>query len=368
MANVAERAHELTALARSRTADDRERLMLGIADLCSIDHATETPEVRALLNDVFLMLVVEAEHDIRRRLAERIADAAWAPAALVNVLALDDIEIARPLIARSPVLRDADLLRLLVEATLEHRVEIARRADLGEAVCDAIVERAEPVVLSALARNDGARVSAETMEKLVLASRSLADLRSPLARHPRLTQELAGMLYGWVGQTLREVIGGRFRVDEAEFGAAVAAAARQACESGVPTVAFAIFPRCDERDAMDQRLIAKLHASGQLRLGYLVRALKDGKLHLFEAGLATLLGAPITTVRLAIRSNKPELLALATAAIGVDRSVFPTLLTEVRRLTSGWPRTGKDSALKVADVFRLPSPDDAALRFHQAAG
>lgn len=367
MSSVAQRADELTALAHSRTADDRERLMLGIADLCSVERAVEEPAVQALLQDVFMQLVVEAEQDIRRRLAERIAAEPWAPQALVNVLALDDIEIARPIIARSPVLDDHDLLRLLVEATLEHRVEVARRPDLSELLSDAVIERGEPVVLSALARNGSARISAASMEKLVLASRRLADLRTPLARHPRLTRELAAMLYGWVGQTLREVISQRFRVDAAELDAAVAAAVRRACEVEGPEPP-APGQVGDERDQMDQRLIAKLHASGQLRLGYLVRALKDGKLNLFEAGLATLLQTPLPAVRAAIRSDRPELLALAAAGVGVDRSVFPTLLTELRRLTGGWPRTGVESARRVAAAFELPSTQAARESFRAAIG
>ena len=47
------------------------------------------------------------------------------------MLALDEIEIARPIIAASPVLKDADLIRLLVEATIEHQIEVARRPNLG---------------------------------------------------------------------------------------------------------------------------------------------------------------------------------------------------------------------------------------------
>jgi uncharacterized protein (DUF2336 family) len=106
-----------------------------------------------------MTLVVEAERDIRQRLAERLADAAWAPSALINILALDEIEIARPIIARSPVLQDHDLIRLLVQATLEHQIEVARRPRLAASVVEAILARGEPAVLTALASNDSAELS-----------------------------------------------------------------------------------------------------------------------------------------------------------------------------------------------------------------
>lgn len=366
MAGVAHRAEQLTILARSRAADDRERLMLGIADLCSQEGAADTPEIHALLGDVFMTLMVEAEQDIRQRVAERIADASWAPKALVNVLALDEIDIARPIIARSPVLDDADLLRLLVEATLEHRIEVARRPDISEAVSTAAAASGEPAVLSALARNGSARLSAETMQELVLASRRLAELRSPLARHPRLNGELAALLYSWVGGALREVLVQRFRVDESALDEAVRSAVRDA-QAGVAAVKPAPqIERDRELEHMEQRLVAKLEESGKLRPGYLIRTLKDGKLGLFEAALASLVGATPEQIRAAVRSDRPELLALALAGVGVDRVVYPSMLTDLRKLTGGWPQTGADSARKVAAAFQISDPAAARAAFLRA--
>ena len=143
--NIAAQAEDLLKLAQARAPADRERLLLAIADLCesaSGAGALDATAVQALLNDIFMCLVMEAEREIRRRLAEKLARAAWAPRALVNVLALDDIEIARPIIASSPVLQDRDLIRLLVEATIEHQIEVARRPNIGPLIVDAILTQA----------------------------------------------------------------------------------------------------------------------------------------------------------------------------------------------------------------------------------
>src|SRR5205807_1884618 len=116
-------------------------------------------EIQRLLDDVFMALVVEAERDIRKALAEKLAQADWAPPALINVLALDDIEIARPVILSSPLLKDQDLIRLLVEATIEHQIEVARRPRLGREVVNAILDGGEPAVMTALANNTTAEVT-----------------------------------------------------------------------------------------------------------------------------------------------------------------------------------------------------------------
>src|SRR5262249_39247315 len=149
---------------------------------------------------------LDAEREVRRRLAERIAGVDWAPRALIHVLALDDIEIARPVIAASPLLDDDDLVRLLVEATLEHQIEVARRPDIGEIVTEAILKGGDAAVLAALAANPSAHLPKGGMARLVEAARTAPALRSPLARHPQLTAELGAILYAWVGEALRNAL------------------------------------------------------------------------------------------------------------------------------------------------------------------
>ena len=112
---------ELPTLTAPRTTGDRERLLMAVADLCDRSNLAGEPlasraEINALLQDIFLNLIASAERDLRRRLAERLGGASWAPHGLVTILALDEIEIARPVIAASPVLTENDLLKVLIEA------------------------------------------------------------------------------------------------------------------------------------------------------------------------------------------------------------------------------------------------------------
>ena len=190
MTSATQQSDQMLALVRSKTPADRERLLSAIVQLCDGAAASKEPAVQALINDIFMGIVMEAEADIRRRLADRLAGAEWAPPALINVLALDDIEIARPIIALSPVLQDSDLVRLLVEATLEHQIEVARRPAIGAPVVNAILDQSDPDVLAALAANDTADISVLAMNRMVSASKRVAAMRAPLARHPRLTSDL----------------------------------------------------------------------------------------------------------------------------------------------------------------------------------
>lgn len=356
---------DLLSLARSRATDDRQRLLLGITALC--DARPPAGELSPVLSEIFLVLARQAERDVRRILSERLASADWAPRALVNVLALDEIEIARPLIAQSPLLRDEDLLRILIEATLDHQIEVARRPSLGGRVCDAIIERGEPATLASLAGNRTADISGEGMRRLVDHSRRIAALRSPLTRHPRLSEVNARQLFQWVGAALRQSIAERFAgLDEGQLGVAVDAAVQAAYEQAAPTPAE---PTSAEREEMERRLVAKLQEAGQLRAGYLIKAVRERRLSLFRHALAALGGYTHAQVVQALNHASPEALYYACASVGVDRAVFPPLLEEVRKLSGGapggsgepvWTR-GSISPTSAARAFRAIIPGDPAV-------
>jgi len=351
-------AAQLLELARGKGVDDRRRLLLGIAALC--DATPPGAEASPILGEIFMVIARQAERDIRKALSDSLSSAEWAPPALIAMLALDEIEIARPVIANSPLLKDQDLLRVLVEATIEHQIEVARRPRISGRVADAIIDRGEPASLTALAGNKTAEVSEDALGRLIEQSRRVAALRAPLTRHPRLNDALATQLYQWVGQSLREAIGERFRVDESKLAEAIDAVTRPAPPPGAEPLGLEPAEVTDHEE-MERRLVAKLQSAGQLRAGFLIRAVREKRLSLFEHGIAALGGFPITHIRAAIVRPSPDALFLACAAVGIDRAVFPAVLEEIRKLNDGWPGDGDEGY-----AGRMSLPPSAAMREFRA--
>ena len=332
--------------------------MLALVDMCAgSGDAVRQPQVQELLNAALTKLVTGAEHDIRKRLAEKLASADWPPPALVNILALDDIEIARPIIACSPLLHDIDLVKLLLGGEIEHQIEVAQRPRIGPPVVETIISQAQPAALTALAGNETADISPAAMTKLVDASRELAALRSPLARHPRMTAILAEKLYAWVGESLRAAIISRFKVDAAALDRALAESISEA-RGGSTLPSPQIAALSAEQQDMERRLIGKLHMAGQLKPGYLLRALREKKLSLFEAALCALGDYKMDAVRKALNADQAESMALACAGVGVDRSAFITILDLVRQLNDNRP---VGDAVRARHVFDAFGPDRAHL-------
>lgn len=353
-------AAQLLELARSKGVDDRRRLLLGIAALC--DATPPGAEASPILGEIFMVIARQAERDIRKALSDSLASAEWAPPALIAMLALDEIEIARPVIANSPLLKDQDLLRVLVEATIEHQIEVARRPRISGRVADAIIDRGEPASLTALAGNKTAEVSEDALGRLIEQSRRVAALRAPLTRHPRLNDALATQLYQWVGQALREAIGERFRIDETKLAEAIDTVTRPAAPPpGAEPLGIEASEEVVDHEEMERRLVAKLQSAGQLRAGFLIRAVREKRLTLFEHGLSALGGFPVTHIRAAIVRPSPDALFLACAAVGIDRAVFPAVLEEIRKMNGGWPGDGDEGY-----AGRMTLPPSAAMREFRA--
>lgn len=344
--------NQLLDLAKKRSPDDQHRLLMGVAGL--YESAADHGGAPDALADIFVALTRSAEREIRQVLAQRLAKVDWAPVALVRMLAADEIQIARPVIAASPLLLDDDLLQLLTDCSIEHQIQVALRPDLGAAVARAIIASGDPAVMTALATNRSAQIEGSAFADLVDRSRQLAALRAPLTRHPSLDEDLALRLYQWVGEALRQAISDRFTIDPARLAQAVQDAAQATTRTTASTWDNA--PITEDTDA---RLVAKLHAAGQLRPAYLIRALREEKLGVFAHGLATLGRFEVAQIHRALQGDTARPLFLACIAVGLDRAAFPALLTEIRKLNKGFPRDPDSSAWRLAER----SADQAAYEF-----
>jgi uncharacterized protein (DUF2336 family) len=299
--------------------------------------------VPAVLDALLEKLVMGVSPEARARLSARLAGSRWAPASLVRLLAGDEAAIAVPVLLRSPHLHDHDLMKVFEEGSLDHQSAIARRANLSAPLIEAVLQTREPALLTALASNDRAEISVDALRRLVEASRQHAALRTPLARHPRLTAELAQLLSGWGSEPLKHLLAARFPLH--------------------PQAADELAEDAEQ----EERVIDKLQKAGQLRLGYLLEALRDGRLALFVAALARMGGFTTGEIRAAVDSDRPELLALACASVGIDQRVFPTVLSGVRALNGDKPGGGEEGERRASGAF-APFGEGVAARAFRSMG
>jgi uncharacterized protein (DUF2336 family) len=191
--------------------------------------------------DEVLSRLAEANGPMERaRLADRVADLAHAPAGLVRRLAFDeDLDVASPVLERSPVLGDDDLLALIGARGPEHLAAIARRRSLPEPVTEALIERGDDRVVRATVANPGAALSNKVCGRMVQRAVSDPMLRRALRARPDLP---AGQIARLVdvtrtGDAVPEGPGGSPQLVEELVGRLAAAAAEVTHLKGIGVLA-----------------------------------------------------------------------------------------------------------------------------------
>jgi uncharacterized protein (DUF2336 family) len=149
----------LKQLAREPSPDKRRELVLAIATTF-FAAPRRSPTELDLFDEIMDQVLAEVEPLARQELSERLADLDDAPRRTLRRLAGDHvIEVAAPVLSRSPALTDDDLEPIARLHGQSHLLAIARRKTLSERVTDILVERGDDHVASAVTANEGARFS-----------------------------------------------------------------------------------------------------------------------------------------------------------------------------------------------------------------
>ena len=265
-----------------------------LADLVCLPSSRISPAERWIVADVLDELLRDAEADLRARVSARLADQAEAPASLLRRLAADAFQVAQPILERSKALTDFDMMEVARRGDVQHRLAIASREHVSETVAAALAATADAPVLEALMRNSGARLAAETTDRLVREAAQSPRLARLLLKRPELRPAQALALFWDVDHALRTLILQRFAVERAIM--------REAAED--------VFARAAEARRSDAQLARAL--------GFMDRRQRD-RAALDRSRFADL----ETAIEAAVREGLDDALAEEIAALaGVERSLF----------------------------------------------
>jgi Uncharacterised protein conserved in bacteria (DUF2336) len=108
----------------------------------------------SVFDEVILCLALEIEIEARIELSERLADLPRGPRRTIRNLAHDDeIDVAKPVLERSPCLSDEDLAYVARERPVEFLQALTNRGSLPSAVTDILLERGSDDIVQSVAGN-----------------------------------------------------------------------------------------------------------------------------------------------------------------------------------------------------------------------
>ncbi|WP_192145826.1 DUF2336 domain-containing protein [Roseibium litorale] len=303
--------------------------MTAAADLvCAWKNDTFGAGARKALTSAMTLLLDDPCVTVRTVLAAGIADRSDVPFSVVLALAGDEEEAAVPVVSRSQLLSDADLIDCLAHPSGKVGEAVAGRKKVSPALCAAIAEVAPAGTVLALLTNPGAALLAGTLARLTERFGRDADIRNALLHLTELPVALRHRLLHCHAETLvtHPLVLPHVQDEEDE---------REFLAEASDKIALKLAEASDE-DGLAE-LVEHLRATGGLTTRLLLRSLCCGQNRFFVCAMSALTGVPSARFAQTLVSGRPAALRalLRKAGLPVRSYQVFVLAIEIARRRAG---------------------------------
>jgi len=341
---------DLFELAQDKSAEGRQSLFENMPDLFLDGGSSVSDREKALMGEILRRLVYDVELKLRKSLAEKLSKRSDTPHDLIAELANDEFEVAHPILLESNVLHDADLIEAIKHRTIAHQLAISMRKNLSEDVSEALVKTGQEDVIANLLNNHGAKVSRHVMDYLVSESKRVDSYQNPLVQRPDLPPELAERMSWWVSAALRTHISEKFSLDLGELDDAIEAVAAE--QFGLVQGDMAPTTKADD-------LVERLSDLGEVDAPFLIKALRQSEISLFESAFCKLTGLKLKLLRRILFEPGGEALVLLCRVVDVGSDTFSELLELSRRAKDREEEVTREQKERLQALYVKTKPEDA---------
>lgn len=324
----------LLDLARATSSEQRRDLLMQVTDAFLSQPEERSEQEAKLFDEVFGIIASDLELQVRVELSRKIAASTAPVGPTARRLAMDTIEVARPVIQKSPALTERDLLDVIDAKGSDHHVAVAHRPEISATVSSALVAREDDKITYALLENATARVDRKTFERIAKRAETNSRLHAPFVKNRHVPLDLLNDIYLKVGDRLRQDILNRFHgVSEAELNSALEVSRKRLW------AAYGALP-ADYEAA--ERHVASLLRNGAVKPSTLVDLLREGKHTAFLILLSREVDTEFGFTSQLVQAKDVDALAMLCRCAGFDRPLFVTLCILIG---------GEDYALSKAEAF-----------------
>jgi uncharacterized protein (DUF2336 family) len=309
----------LKDFAEETSSDKRRDLLRRATDVFLAEGHAMSPGDMAALDEVVQSVTSDLSAAVRAELSRKISVAPLPFTRTARKLAMDDIEIARPVLENSRALSQGDLLDVIAQKSSDHMMAVTRRDDIGETVSSALVERGEDRVVVSLLENRTAKISEQTYEQVAQRAETSPVIQGPMVRRAGVPLHLLSDVYLKVEADLRREILKQYEsVLPAELEAAFERSRNRVSK------AYGALP---ENFDTVRREIEGLARQGKLSPPILVTLLRQGpqRRTAFVLAFAKLTDVNYELIDKLVTAADLDALAMLCRASGFDRALFVTL-------------------------------------------
>lgn len=274
---------------------------------------------RRIAEDIFRLMVKDAEVRVREALSENLKGNPMVPHDVAVALARDVGSVALPVLEFSEVLTPSDLIDIVHAKDPERQKAVARRRIVESEVADALVEDGGVDVAATLAANPGADLPETTMLKLVEKFGDDERVQSPLVNRPYLPVTVSERLVHRVSEALRDHL-----LRNHELPSDLAAdLVLQSRERATITLSS------ESSEDQVERLVRQMADHERLTPSIVVRAICMGDLKFFEYAMALKSGVPIVNTRELIHDSGALGLQGIYERAGLPMTMYPAVRAAV---------------------------------------
>jgi len=266
--------------------------------------------------EIFRVLVLDVERNVRRILSEKLAPSLEAPHDVILKLAKDEGDIAIPVLKKSFVLTEADLIDITANSqNVEVMSVIARREMISRELSEALIKKGNVAVISELLENNNATIDEQDLYAIYHNQVKNPPVLELMAKRGGIPIALAEKLFVAVSDEVKRVLTSHYNIsiqtadDSSSF-------AREMATLGL------VDDRLSGMEIAD--LVTHLHHSKRLTLSLIIRALCAGNLRFFEHAFAELAEIPYPNARILILDGGAAFEALYRKSV-LPNEMFPAI-------------------------------------------
>lgn len=329
---------ELEAWARDHDGEGWHKLISALTDLYLANADVDSAGYGDAYGEVMNRLLDDVAAEVRAELAERVAPLENYPGDVIKRLADDEPEVAGPVLEKSPLLSEKDLIEIIHRKLPEYARSISKRKGIGEKITDAIVSKGDKESIRSVAANPEASFSDRTYRLVAEKAKADPHLQESIMTRADLTQAVAVQLTPFLSEELKARLK---EIDKKESGSLLkglddftSEMAKKSETRKDKIEAYAAVAQVRGHEVSVDDVVKKMSGAG--KLGALTHFL--GGLHeLTDEKVSELFYAPDGT-----------LFAQLCKSLGMKDDAFNALLSFKAKLTG----MSADAAGKDLDVFK----------------
>ena len=274
------------------------------------------PRERELAHEILGYLVHDVAVNVREALSRCLNDVPEAPRNIVLQLARDIDAVAIPVLERSPVLTDEDLVGLVYYGSPPSNA-IAGRPQVAAPVSEALALKGDRAAVLRLIANAGAIINEEAATMLVERYADDADVAAPLVQRNELPAMLVERLIAMVSEQMREYL-----IEHHEMDGRTAATLEEQARERTTTEAIT---RMNDDDM--RALVTQLIENKRLSATLILRAAGTGNMNFVEAAFAELTSVPQDRIWRLIHDVGALGFRAVYARAGMPEALYPAFRT-----------------------------------------